>query len=60
MKPTVSLSQALTDPDLFGSVFASPSFWTWKVVAKLIDGEPLTEPVACCTLRRLAQVSIRR
>jgi hypothetical protein len=29
---------------MFGRVFASPSFWTWKVVAKLIDGSPLTEP----------------
>jgi hypothetical protein len=24
--------------------FSSPSFWTWKVVAKLIDGIPLIEP----------------
>jgi hypothetical protein len=39
-----SLTYALDDPALFGSVFGAPSFWTWKVVAKLIDGLPLTEP----------------
>jgi hypothetical protein len=44
MRPTVSLSHALTDPSLFGKVFAAPSFWTWRVVAKLIDGLPLSEP----------------
>jgi hypothetical protein len=43
MKPAITLSQALADPDLFGAVFSVPSFWTWKVVAKLIDGVPLTE-----------------
>jgi hypothetical protein len=44
MTPDITLTCALTDPSLFGKVFASPSFWTWKVVAKLIDGIPLTEP----------------
>ncbi len=44
MKHTVSLSHALSDPRLFGKVFAAPSFWTWRVIAKLIDGLPLTEP----------------
>jgi len=39
-----TLTQAMSDPALFGAVFAGPSFWTWKVVAKLIDGIPLTEP----------------
>src|SRR5258708_4681199 len=39
----VTLTHALSAPDLFGNVFADPSFWTWKVVAKLIDGIPLTE-----------------
>jgi hypothetical protein len=34
----------MADPHLFGSVFASPSFWTWRTLAKLIDGAPLTEP----------------
>lgn len=42
-EPAISLSRALTDPELFGNVFAAPSFWTWRVVAKLIDGLPLTE-----------------
>jgi hypothetical protein len=40
---TITLTQCLSDPDLFGTVFGDPSFWTWKVVAKLIDGMPLTE-----------------
>src|SRR5262249_48541744 len=44
IKPVITLTQAMADPTLFGKVFASPSFWTWKVVAKLIDGIPLTEP----------------
>ena len=29
---------------LFGGVLAAASFWTWRTVAKLIDGTPLTEP----------------
>jgi hypothetical protein len=44
MKPRIELTKALTDPRLFGNVFVSPSFCTWKVIAKLIDGVPLTEP----------------
>jgi hypothetical protein len=44
MTPLITLSRALTDPALFGSTFAAPSFWTWRVVAKLIDGMTLTEP----------------
>jgi hypothetical protein len=44
MTPLITLSRALSDPALFGKVFASPSFWTWKVLAKLIDGIALTEP----------------
>jgi hypothetical protein len=43
VKPAITLSHAMTDPGLFGPTFAAPSFWTWKVVAKIIDGEPLTE-----------------
>ena len=43
MKPAITLSQALSDPELMGETFASPSFWTWRVVAKLIDGIALTE-----------------
>lgn len=41
MKPAITLSRAMADPKIFGTVFQSDSFWTWKVVAKLIDGEPL-------------------
>jgi hypothetical protein len=44
MTPAITLSQALTDVALFGKTFASPSFWTWRTVAKLIDGLPLIEP----------------
>jgi hypothetical protein len=44
MTPLIGLSRALTDPALFGKTFSAPSFWTWRVVAKLIDGIPLTEP----------------
>jgi hypothetical protein len=43
-EPLVSLSRALTEPSLFGKTFSASSFWTWRVVAKLIDGLPLTEP----------------
>ncbi|MGO9701243.1 MAG: hypothetical protein ACLPX7_18485 [Xanthobacteraceae bacterium] len=43
MKPTISLSDALADSRLMGNTFKASSFWTWKVVAKLIDGLPLTE-----------------
>ena len=44
MKPAITLTRAMADPMLFGKVFASPSFWPWRVVAKLIDGLALTEP----------------
>ena len=43
MKPAVTLSQALADRELFGKTFEAPSFWTWKAVAKVIDGLPLDE-----------------
>jgi hypothetical protein len=43
MTPDITLSQSLNDPALFGNVFGSPSFWTWRTLAKLIDGLPLTE-----------------
>lgn len=42
-QPKISLSRALTEPTLFGRTFAGPSFWTWRTLAKLIDGIPLTE-----------------
>ncbi|MGA8651933.1 MAG: hypothetical protein WB677_15195 [Xanthobacteraceae bacterium] len=43
MIPLISLSRALFDTRLLGGPFQSQSFWTWKTVAKLIDGEPLRE-----------------
>jgi hypothetical protein len=42
--PAITLSQALTDPQLFGEICAAPSFWTWRTVAKVVDGGTLTEP----------------
>jgi len=44
MKPDITLSRALSDTSLLGGPFAGSSFWTWKVIAKLIDGERLREP----------------
>lgn len=41
--PAITLSRALVEPDLFGGTFGGPSFWTWRTVAKLIDGLPLVE-----------------
>ncbi len=43
MKPAITLTQAMNDTELFGETFGAASFWTWKVVAKLIDDEPLSE-----------------
>jgi hypothetical protein len=34
----------MAEPTLFGRVFASSTYWTWKTVAKIVDGLPLTEP----------------
>jgi len=64
MTPKITLSQALADPGLFGATFAAQSFWTWKVVAKLIDGVPLTEPreielFETCTGRRYNRRAFR-
>jgi hypothetical protein len=44
MKPAISLTRAMADPHLLGGPFTAPSFWTWKVLARLVDGLPLTEP----------------
>jgi hypothetical protein len=41
--PDITLSRALTQPNLFGGTFGASSFWTWRTVAKMIDGLPLTE-----------------
>jgi hypothetical protein len=43
-QPTITLTECLTNPHVFGSVFGAPSFWTWRVVGKLIDNIPLVEP----------------
>ena len=43
MTPAVTLSRALSDLKLFGGTFSASSFWTWRTVAKVIDGLPLTE-----------------
>jgi hypothetical protein len=43
MRPLISLWQALRDTNLLGEPFQAGSFWTWKTVAKLIDGIPLRE-----------------
>jgi hypothetical protein len=40
-KPMISLSAAMRDPNLLGGPFTAPSFWTWKTVAKVVDGEKL-------------------
>jgi hypothetical protein len=44
MKPLIPLSRALVDVNLFGKTFTASSFWTWRTVAKVIDGIELTEP----------------
>jgi hypothetical protein len=41
--PAIRLTDAMLDPQLFGRVFNQASFWTWVVIAKLIDNIPLTE-----------------
>jgi hypothetical protein len=41
-KPAITLLQAMNDPYLFGPVFAEPSFWPWRAMAKLVDSTPLT------------------
>ena len=65
MRPAISLSGAMVDPNLFGSVFASPTFWPWFTLAKLVDGLPLTEREASlfrqCTGRsRLPSSPVQR
>jgi hypothetical protein len=41
--PAISLTESLRDRHLLGNVFAAPSFWTWRVVGKIVDGIALTE-----------------
>jgi hypothetical protein len=64
-KPTITLTECLSDPDIFGNVFGSPSFWPWRTVARLIDGIPLTEQreIALfeeCTGRKYSPRAFRR
>ncbi len=66
--PLIGFTHALNSPSLFGNVFSSPTFWPWKVISKLIDGLPLTEPreialFEACTGRvynRQARRAVRR
>ena len=44
MTPDITLTRALSDVSLLGGPFKALSFWTWKTVARLIDGLPLSEP----------------
>jgi len=43
MKPIVSMRAALSDPDLFASVFAGESWAAWRVMLIAICGEELTD-----------------
>jgi hypothetical protein len=43
MKNAIGLHASMIDPNIFGRVFATPSMWPWRTVAKLVDGIPLTE-----------------
>ena len=65
MKPLTTLSQAMRDPELFGSVFAAESYWPWHAVGKLLSGETLdareTELFHACTGRsRVPTQPVRR
>lgn len=42
-QPDIGLLASMNDPQLFGPTFEADSFWTWKTVAKIIDGIALTE-----------------
>lgn len=44
IEPKVLLTEAINSVALLGAPFQSPTFWTWKTLAKMIDGLPLTEP----------------
>jgi hypothetical protein len=43
-QPAITLTRAMSDPELFGDVFSAPSFWPWRVVAKVVDAIELVEP----------------
>jgi hypothetical protein len=42
MRPIVTMRSALSDPDLFGKVFAGESWAAWRVLLIAICGEALT------------------
>jgi hypothetical protein len=37
-----SLHDAMLDPDLFGRTFGGPTFANWRIVAKVLEGLPLS------------------
>jgi len=39
----VNLHDAMTDPRLMGRTFGAPSWAAWRVLAKAVDGAPLTD-----------------
>jgi hypothetical protein len=41
--PAISLAAAMRDAQLLGGPFASPTFWTWAALAKVLSGERLDE-----------------
>jgi hypothetical protein len=43
MTPAITLSQAMSDPTLFGTTFGADSFWTWRTLARIVDKLPLSE-----------------
>jgi hypothetical protein len=65
VEPAITLTEAMSDPHLLGGPFKAASFWTWKTVAKLLDGEPLDGREAAlfreCTGRtKLPTAPVRR
>lgn len=43
MKPSVTFTEALNDPQLLGHVLQGDSWQNWRSVLKSIKGEPLTQ-----------------
>jgi hypothetical protein len=40
---SISLTEAMADPQLLGAPFQAESFWTWRAVAKLLSGDSLDD-----------------
>ena len=40
-RPTISFTQAMADPALFGPWFADPSWANWRIAAAALFGEPM-------------------